>query len=328
MTIRFSHKPLLGLLSFTLLACAWFLAAPAPAPAQDELKKELAKFAAQIKQFLAEEGTADFRFGFFKQLPNKNYQKYLDFYLKEELEKLGIKRKLKAEFGYTGDLEEESDDKVRVSWKLVNLKNKSVRTGEFLFPSDIFPDPEDNVVKGDKVMDKKQKYGVQVLVNSNPRTPYDKEGMAYVGFQPNDIYTVRLINNSDYEATVLLKIDGLNIFAFNKDPEPDGKVREYKIVVEQGKTVDVPGWYYKDGVSNAFQVTDDESKFLKSVGADSVITAQFAASWTDKKPDDEPIAKSVLGTTQGPPVNHPGWARVERTVGRVRATVSVFYEQK
>src|SRR5262249_55441709 len=66
-------------------------------------------------------------------------------------------------------------------------------------------------------------YAIEVLVKApdgtfQPRAPKDEEGLAFLPIRKEDeVFAVRLINDSAYEAAALLTIDGLNVFAFGKN---------------------------------------------------------------------------------------------------------------
>jgi hypothetical protein len=181
-------------------------------------------------------------------------------------------------------------------------------------------------------------YGIEILVEDphgklmprEAKVADAKENNAVVEIRRNEIYAVRLINNSEYDAAVALTVDGLSTFAFS---ETDCSV----MLVPAGSDTVVTGWHRRNEGAHAvsaFKVTEyPESAAAKifatnkpsSVGT---INACFRAAWTGNKiPPDEPMDKDsrgALGTGIGPP--RPGQFQVVRmTTGVVRANVAVRY---
>jgi hypothetical protein len=173
-------------------------------------------------------------------------------------------------------------------------------------------------------------YAIELLVKDGkeyrPRKAIDEKGQAFVKIDRDEVYAVRLINDSADEAAVTLAIDGLSMFAFSEN-------RDYEfILVPAGKSAVIAGWHRNNKVSDAFQVTE----YAKSAAAQlltppakmGTITATFAAAWplNSRPPRDEKFAKGDRGdaTGRGPEVRQ-AYEEVERHVGLVRAVISVRY---
>ena len=157
--------------------------------------------------------------------------------------------------------------------------------------------------------------------------PESEGGIPFVPIDRDDLYAVRLINDSAMDAAVTLTIDGLNMFAFS-----DNSSYRYVIVPAEGAGV-IKGWHRSNERSDAFKVTSYAETAVAELGADDagmgVITASFKAAWPKAEP--APIDERMLfarrgqvGTGRGPSVAQ-NYDVVERVVGSLRATVSVRY---
>ncbi len=181
-------------------------------------------------------------------------------------------------------------------------------------------------------------YAIEILVKREdgryaPRTPRDEDGLAFVPLSRGEVYAVRLTNRSAYDAAVTLTIDGLSIFAFS-DRKGDPRV-----IVPPRKSVTIVGWHRTDQVSDEFLITSyakGAAAELNTSAADvGMITATFAAAWTDKRPPDEPSTAGGLAdgadlgdaTGKGKQVESK-FKRVDREIGTMRAAVSVRYTRK
>lgn len=178
-------------------------------------------------------------------------------------------------------------------------------------------------------------YAIEVQVKSaegyRPRAASkDDDGLAFLKIRRSELYAIKLINDSPYDAAVTVTIDGLNIFAFSEN-------KNYThYIVPSKQSLVVPGWHRTNQVSDAFQVTE----YAKSAVAEALpssttvgtITASFAAAWAKDSlpPDDEAPGKkggrSGDATGKGPPVDFK-LVEVVRDVGRLRASVSVRYNK-
>ncbi|MCA9028581.1 MAG: hypothetical protein KDA86_25455 [Planctomycetaceae bacterium] len=174
------------------------------------------------------------------------------------------------------------------------------------------------------------RYAVQLLVKTQgtyqPQKVTLEDGKPFVELKPNDLYAVRLINNSPDEAAVELQIDGLNSFAFS-----DSESRYW--VLKPNSQVDVIGWHRTTTQTTEFKVVDNFPETalakmkLKPSATVGLITATFSACWADDadRPNDEPEVKG-RGTGFGDDVELKT-ERVSRTIGQPRDTISLRYER-
>ena len=219
-------------------------------------------------------------------------------------------------FGVTAEVPPQLDDKSRDEKMQLAIDKPSIN----LRGARISPSPE-------------SPYGVEIMIktgnNYESRQPSQEDGLAFVPIRRDEIYAVRLYNDSPYEAAVTLTIDGLNVFAFSKSPN-------YTQWIIPPKTPSmIIGWHITNQGSDLFQVTE----YSKSAAAVKMpnsaklgtITASFAAAWAkgSTPPPDEPtspheFARSADATGRGPHVATK-YEEVQRLFGVTRAAVSVRY---
>lgn len=218
-------------------------------------------------------------------------------------------------FGITADLPASESDEARHQRLLVSLRKPQTRL-------------KDTRVSASS----ESPYGIEILVKSGekyaPRTPVDCDHLAFVRIDRDEIYAVRLINDSDEDAAVTLTIDGLNMFAFS-----EGRDYEYVIVPKKSSGL-IKGWPVTNERSDSFQVTEYSKSavagLLPNSSSIGTITATFAAAWpkSAKPPEDERAAQLAMrgadATGRGPTVEAK-YQVVERVVGAVRSSVSVRY---
>lgn len=190
-------------------------------------------------------------------------------------------------------------------------------------------------VMGSELRGKTGRYAIEVIVKENgayvsrPIT-VEKDGplkgRPIVDLRNAEIYGVRLINKSDIEAAVDLRIDGINCFAFS------GSKATHWLVAPRSH-LDILGWQLNEKVAIEFKV---ESKFpdtaagkLKLMPSDAIgmITAAFSAAWTLEAtpPEDESLVSR--GTGFGEKIEFQN-RKVERNIGKVRDVLSLRYEKK
>jgi len=198
--------------------------------------------------------------------------------------------------------------------------------------------------------DRSSPYAIEVLVGPDPgdKTPdlttyrsraaaLDKDGLAFLKINRGEVYAIKIINGSSHDAAVKISIDGLSMYAFSEN-------KNYAVaIVAAGKDSQpglgmIPGWHITNERSDAFQV-DAYSRSAaaallpasKSVGT---ITATFQAAWPQGSdpPADEGEAggaRDADATARGRQVNpeQTRFIEVSRSVGKVRASVSVHYNK-
>ncbi|QDU35961.1 hypothetical protein Mal4_02440 [Maioricimonas rarisocia] len=178
-------------------------------------------------------------------------------------------------------------------------------------------------------------YGIELLVKDpggsfSPRPGVLDDGLAFVDIAVNDIYRIRLINDTDYDAAALVTIDGLSIFAFSDHPE----YKHFIIPAESSGTI--RGWHKTNQKVNEFHVKDyaDSAAAQRLIDSSQVgtITVSFSAAWPldgDPPPDEPGRVRGPDGkraTAVGRTVESVS-AEVKREVGRLRAAVSLRYDK-
>jgi hypothetical protein len=172
-------------------------------------------------------------------------------------------------------------------------------------------------------------YAVEIVVkegNRYVRRPLEsRDGRAFVSLRKDEIYAVRLINNSSHDAAVTLSIDGLSLFAFNEEKDTYSHV-----LIPAKKAGLVKGWYRTRSQADAFTITgyadSAAARSLKDESAVGAITATFAIAWKESEPapEGENSRSADIGTGRGP--NVPAAFQIEpRHYGRTRASISIRY---
>ena len=102
-------------------------------------------------------------------------------------------------------------------------------------------------------------YAVELLVKplrdaareATPRSAHIENGQAFVEIQKDELYEVRVYNNSGRPVAVALTVDGLDVFHFSQDRKPDGRPRfTHFIVSPKGSqdnpdgTYEIVGWHH------------------------------------------------------------------------------------
>ena len=147
----------------------------------------------------------------------------------------------------------------------------------------------------------KSPYGIELLVRPaggkerQPREARVEDGLAFVNIEREEVYAVRLINDSPHEAAVALSVDGLSMFAFS-----DEKTARF-MVVPPGESYVVVGWHRNFDEFNEFLITSYAKGAAALLGADpanvGTITATFQACWPKgtNPPPDEPGSAPIAG---------------------------------
>jgi hypothetical protein len=221
-------------------------------------------------------------------------------------------------FGVTADLPASESDEVRNQRLLISLKK-----------------PETHVKSTRVSAGASSPYAIEILVKQSdryvPRPVDNKDQLAFVPLGRDELYAVKLINESNEDAAVTLTIDGLNLFAFAENQD-----YEYVIVPKKSQGM-IVGWPVTTERSDAFQVTSyARSAVAGLLPPDSsnigTITATFAAAWpkTAPPPPDEREGRLALrgadATGRGPSIE-ARYQIVERVTGAVRSSVSVRYSK-
>jgi hypothetical protein len=102
-------------------------------------------------------------------------------------------------------------------------------------------------------------YAIELLVkplkdhdrqSAKPRAAREEVGKAFVSIEKDELYEVKVYNNSEREVAVALTIDGLDVFHFSKDRDDKGQPRfTHFIIAPKGSrenpdgTLTVVGWH-------------------------------------------------------------------------------------
>jgi len=185
-------------------------------------------------------------------------------------------------------------------------------------------------------------YAIEILVGPDPgpsvpdRNDYhpraasiDRDNLAFLTINRGEVYAVRVVNKSKFDAAVTLTIDGLNMFAFS-----DKKSYEF-FVVSAGSEAVIMGWHRDNDRSDAFQVSEysKSAVFRQMPNSSSIgtIHVSFKAAWPvgTTPPSDEVSAGSrdANATARGVEVTSK-FTEVTREYGQLREAISVRYNRQ
>jgi hypothetical protein len=179
-------------------------------------------------------------------------------------------------------------------------------------------------------------YALEVLVGSGddarPRAASVIKGNAFVSLGNDDVYAVRLINDSEHAAAVTLAIDGLSMFAFSENPQD----RNSLVIVPAHGQETIRGWFRTTEESNEFLVAElakaaVSKKVPPSSASIGTITATVAVAWPQGAApppgeEDGVVQKGDSATALGKKINRK-YERVEFQFGRPKVVISVRYNK-
>jgi hypothetical protein len=343
-----------------------------PEPEKANLKGVIKSLATAIRQLVDEEKQEAVTVGDFSQgqsVSNTNFGPGLKNLLNQELSSQKLSVTAKANLSVQGQYDSIADDKdknqiaMRLTVKV--LDDRGERRAEFKADvrdtADIakltgvttsLPAQGTKADRNQKVQEAKEKpsfsidgakvkgstkspFAVEILVGDQPRPVEVRDGRPFVDIQRNEIYTVRLTNGSDREVAATLNIDGLDVFAFSDDIDPETKRPKFSCyIIPPKSTITITGWHKtsdpqrKDNVLQ-FLVTEygkGASSASKSTGETGVLTVTFA--FTVDNPEDlppgEPKTTSENETGFGPP-REEKFRALKKTIGTVRDVVTIRY---
>ncbi len=136
-------------------------------------------------------------------------------------------------------------------------------------------------------------YGVEIYTKplkghqskkATSRTARVEQGMAYVDIHKDDLYEVKLYNNSNRPVAAKLLIDGLDMFHFSIERNSHGAPAYTHMIIQPHKSTTIVGWFQKLKAPNnylSFLVTDYGKGAVSKAGISSrgnvgVIHAQFS----------------------------------------------------
>jgi hypothetical protein len=214
---------------------------------------------------------------------------------------------------------------------------------------DSLKDPASQVVGGTKLValtagGARGPYGIEILVDGKPRpiTQSKDEPEPNVRIARGETYELRVVNDSDYDAAVDLRIDGVSDFAFSEFRQTEGPKKGQPLydhwIVAARQTLEIKGWHKNNQSVDSFLVTEfakgAAAQLLSAANKDTskfgTVSAVFSAAWpadSSAPPDEPPLKKGVPNLTGVGPPKEQQSKEVRRFVGIPRASVSVRYSK-
>ena len=351
------------------------LAGAGPARAQSNLEVELAEAAKDLKLLLKERDEAALAVGAFTGPSHlaASAGPGIAKVLTDELKKLDVKVERRAKLEVKGDYTDVTDAEskqlaARLTFRVLDRSGKQVTQferavfGDATLPT-LFGLTADLPPAGDTAARRKKledaidhphaelkntriaagagsPYAVEILVKRPdgtfaPRAPREDDGLAFVEIKRDEVYRVRVLNDSPYDAAITLTVDGLSVFAFSEVKDKAGNPKYHNFFIPRGAST-IKGWYISNTQADEFLVTElprsaVAEKGLRNSDSIGTITVTFAAAWPRDAtpPPDEPKApppfsRSGDATGRGQRIGD-NLTETERHLGVVRAAVSVRY---
>jgi hypothetical protein len=183
----------------------------------------------------------------------------------------------------------------------------------------------------------KSPYAIEVLVKDGndyvARTPESVRGRAFVRLKKDEVYAVRLVNNTNFDCACTLSIDGINVFALSEVKDATGDVKFQHVIMRKKSATTIKGWFITTRQTKEFLVTDLKDAAggaIRSSSAVGTITASFAVAVAKGSPlpADEPKTRAVDESATGVGAElGTNFSETERTFGVVRETISVRYSK-
>ncbi len=188
-------------------------------------------------------------------------------------------------------------------------------------------------------------YALEILVKENgvykPRKARIDQGHPFVTINREEVYAVRVINDTNHEAAIELKVDGLSMFAFSKIRHTTGFKKgnpKFRfILVRPHSSFLIKGWHVDNKETDEFKVTEYAKPGVAKLGIQSrakvgAITVTFGAAWP--KDQDPPSDEPKKGTPRSAD-NATGFGKrikqvfkvVPRTLGVLRDTITIRYNK-
>lgn len=180
---------------------------------------------------------------------------------------------------------------------------------------------------------------IDSIVKISPKSPYGLELWLKTpkGFQPalielegnrarvkigaDQVYAVRIYNNSDVPVGCDLRIDGISSFAFSQQYPPG-----QKMVIAPGKGGWIPGWHVNDAISHEFLITEYGKSAAGRLGTAKgvgTVTGVFYAMLGSKAEGNDPTPGS-FATGVGQVTKVP-YRRVGARFGAPLGAISIQY---
>ncbi len=177
-------------------------------------------------------------------------------------------------------------------------------------------------------------YGLQVLVNGQPQPLQLENGRVFVELTKNDVFTLKLVNDSNLTIAGFFTLDGVNSFAFSEVQE-QGRPKYAKWIISPQQSFDLQGWHKNNNNVLQFKVTDFAESAAALVGADGqlgTLSVVVRATWpmNSKPPPGEPAMPGAGAPDIGIGFGAQATQIVKedsqvREYGRVRSILTIHY---
>lgn len=111
------------------------------------------------------------------------------------------------------------------------------------------------------MFDTTNQYELSLVINGQPLTEYQHQGMVFVEGRTNSSYELRIKNNSNEKIMAILSVDGLSVI----DGKPAGADSQ-GYLVDAWQTLTVPGWTVDGDTAAKFQFGSANGSYSNRTG--------------------------------------------------------------
>ena len=118
----------------------------------------------------------------------------------------------------------------------------------------------------------KSPFGLQVVVDGEPKTMTVVQGQPYVELEEGDIFHLRLVSKASYGISAVFTLDGVNSFAFSEIRE-FGRPKYSQWLFQPKEVLELKGWHINNSRVREFKVTDFSKSGAAKIGSESSLGA-------------------------------------------------------
>lgn len=162
------------------------------------------------------------------------------------------------------------------------------------------------------------------LTGATPVPAEQEDGIAFVGLTRDQEFSVKLINDANFEVGVSLTLDGVDSFHFTK--------RRSLWLIPPRSSITVNGWQLDNRAAKRFTIFPLKQSVAAQLGLTEsvgVIQASFSRTWKPGEsvpPGEVGSSRSANGVGAGKKITSRV-TTVKRNIGRVRSSIPIRYER-
>lgn len=181
---------------------------------------------------------------------------------------------------------------------------------------------------------KKSPFGLQVIVDGEPRTITLIKGQPHVDLEEGDTFHLKLVSKATYGISAVFTLDGVNSFALSEVRE-FGRPKYSQWLFQPGEELELKGWHINNSKVREFKVTDFSRSAAAKIGSEGAlgtINVVVRASWFkgQRPPPGERDSSTIVGSAPGIGLGDEVEQVVKedrnvREYGKTRAVLTIRY---